>query len=154
MPVPKPDSFALLFLSVLQQSEVQYVARYFLHFSTALNSPSLLPNWKSSRIRTGSVLLPCPVRRSGRPSSPRRRVPTRRCPAIRSGVWWRKSLNWRSRACSLRGRSRDTNPMLRVRSMRRHRPFFMSFRLSFSDVVNEKSINEVSDVLFYQELEN
>lgn len=39
MPVPKPDSFVLLFLSVLQQSEVQYVARHLLSFSTALNSP-------------------------------------------------------------------------------------------------------------------
>ena len=40
MPVPKPDSFVLLFLSVLQQSEVQYVARPLLPFSTALNSPA------------------------------------------------------------------------------------------------------------------
>ena len=39
MPVPKPDSFVLLFLSVLQQSEVQYVARPLLPFPTALNSP-------------------------------------------------------------------------------------------------------------------
>ena len=39
MPVPKPDSFVLLFLSVLQQSEVQYVARPLQPFSTALNSP-------------------------------------------------------------------------------------------------------------------